>query len=119
LEVERWNLLHPEEPPRIPFVSRCVHDEPGVFIAASDYVRALPDSISRWFPRRVHTLGTDGFGRSESRDALRDFFEVDARFIVLATLTALFREKRMEAAVLRRAMRDLEIDPEKPNPLTA
>ena len=63
-------------------------DVPGVFIAASDYVRALPDSISRWFPRHVHCLGTDGFGRSDSREALRDFFEVDARFIVLATLVA-------------------------------
>ena len=119
MEAERWNLLHPEEPPRIPFVSRCVAHEPGVFVAASDYVRALPDSISRWFPRPVHSLGTDGFGRSEGRDALREFFEVDWRFVTLAVLAGLFREKQVEAAVLRQAMRDLAIDPEKANPMMA
>jgi pyruvate dehydrogenase E1 component len=96
-----------------------VGDEPGVFVAASDYVRALPDSVSRWFPRRVHSLGTDGFGRSESREALREFFEVDWRFVTLATLAELFREKQIEAGVLRQAIRDLEIDPEKINPLIA
>jgi pyruvate dehydrogenase E1 component len=119
LEVERWNLLHPEEPQRIPFVTLCVGDAPGVFVAASDYVRALPDSISRWFPRRVHSLGTDGFGRSEGRAALREFFEVDWRFITLATLAELFRDKQIEGSVLRQALRDLEIDPEKINPLMA
>jgi pyruvate dehydrogenase E1 component len=119
LEAERWNLLHPEEPQRIPFVTLCVGDEPGVFVAASDYVRALPDSISRWFPRRVHSLGTDGFGRSEGRAALREFFEVDWRFITLATLAELFREKQIEGGVLRQALRDLEIDPEKINPMMA
>lgn len=86
-------------------------------MAASDYVRALPDSISRWFPRRLHTLGTDGFGRSESREALRDFFEVDARFITLAVLVALLRERQVESDVVRQAMRDLNIDPEKANPM--
>jgi pyruvate dehydrogenase E1 component len=115
--TERWNLLHPEEPPRLSYISRCVAEAPGVFVAASDYVRALPDSISRWFPRRLHTLGTDGFGRSESREALRDFFEVDARFITLAVLVALLREKQVEAGVVRQAMRDLNIDPEKANPM--
>jgi len=119
LEAERWNMLHPEEPPRVPFVSRCLGDEPGVFVAASDYVRALPDSISRWFPRRVHSLGTDGFGRSEGRAALREFFEVDSRFITLAVLAELFRDKQIEAGVLRQAMRDLNIDPEKVNPMMA
>jgi len=119
LDVERWNMLHLEDPPRIPFVSRCVSDAPGVFVAASDYVRGLPNSISRWFPRTLHSLGTDGFGRSEGRAALRDFFEVDARFITLATLVALFREKQLAPEVLRRAMHDLDIDPEKINPMMA
>jgi pyruvate dehydrogenase E1 component len=117
LDVERWNLLHPEETPRVPYVSQCLSDAPGVFVAATDYVRALPDSISRWFPRRLHTLGTDGFGRSESRTALRDFFEVDARYIAFATLVALFREKQIQADVLRQAMSDMGIDPEKANPM--
>ena len=119
VDVERWNLLHPSEPKRVPYVTQCVADAPGVFIAASDYVRALPDSISRWFPRRVHSLGTDGFGRSDSRTALRDFFEVDARFITLATLVALLGEGQIEAGVVRQAMLDLKIDPEKTNPLIA
>ena len=119
IDVERWNLLHAGEAPRVPYVTQCVADEPGVFVAASDYVRALPDSISRFFPRPLHSLGTDGFGRSDSRAALRDFFEVDARFIVLATLAALCREKKMKPEVVRRAMLDMSIDPEKVNPLFA
>ena len=119
VDAERWNLLHPEQPPRVPYVSQRLGDVPGVFIAASDYVRALPDSISRWFPRHVHCLGTDGFGRSDSREALRDFFEVDARFIVLATLVQLYREKQIDPAIIRQAILDLKIDPEKANPLIA
>jgi pyruvate dehydrogenase E1 component len=116
LEVERWNLLHPADQPRVPHVTRCVADAPGVYVAASDYVNALPASISRWFPRRLVSLGTDGFGRSESREALRDFFEVDARFITLATLAALCREKQIDGGVVVQAMRDLEINPDKANP---
>ena len=119
IDAERWNLLHPGEELRVPYVTQCMSGEPGVFIAASDYVRALPDSISRFFPRTLHSLGTDGFGRSDSRAALRDFFEVDARFVVLATLAALCREKRMEPGVVRQAMVDMKIDPEKLNPLFA
>jgi len=117
--VERWNLLHPADEPRVPYVRQCIGDAQGVFVAASDYVRALPDSISRWFPRPLHSLGTDGFGRSEGRAALRDFFEVDARFITLAALVALYRENQLELEVLRRAMQDLDIDPEKVNPIMA
>ena len=74
---ERWNMLHPAETPRVPYVTQCLKDAPGVLVAASDYVKALPDSIDRWLPRPLRALGTDGFGRSESRAALRDFFEVD------------------------------------------
>ena len=119
IDVERWNLMHPDEQPRVPYVSRCLSNAQGVFIAASDYVRALPDSISRFFPGPLHSLGTDGFGRSDSRTALRDFFEVDARFITLATLAELRREGRIESGVIRQAMLDLKIDPEKTNPLFA
>jgi pyruvate dehydrogenase E1 component len=119
IDVERWNLLHPAEPPRVPYVSQCMSGQRGVFVAASDYVRALPDSISRFFPRLLHSLGTDGFGRSDGRAALRDFFEVDARFITLATLAALCREKQIGSDVVRQAILDLKIDPEKVNPLFA
>ena len=118
-DTERWNRLHPAETPRVPYVTACLKDAPGVFVAASDYVKALPDSISRWIPRRLVALGTDGFGRSESRAALRDFFEVDARHITVATLAALHRECKVQPEVVQQAMRDLEIDPEKVNPVLA
>ena len=77
--VERWNRLHPGEKPRVPYVTQCLGGTEGVIVAASDYVKVLPDAIDRWLPRPLTSLGTDGFGRSESRAALRDFFEVDAR----------------------------------------
>jgi pyruvate dehydrogenase E1 component len=119
LEVERWNILHPTEKPRAPYVSQCLADAPGALVAASDYVKALPDSIARWCPRPLLSLGTDGFGRSDSRRALRDFFEVDARYITLATLTALAREGEIAFDDVEEAMHDLEIDPAKPNPMTS
>jgi len=117
--VERWNMLHPSETPRVPYVTKCLVDAPGVFVAASDYVKALPDSITRWFPKPLVALGTDGFGRSEGRDSLRDFFEVDARFIALATLNALAREGQISFDVVQKAIKDFEIDPDKPNPMVS
>jgi pyruvate dehydrogenase E1 component len=116
---ERWNTLHPGAEPRVPYVTQCLADTSGVIVAASDYVKALPRSIDTWIPRPMISLGTDGFGRSESRSALRNFFEVDARFVTLATLRALARDGQLEPAVIDQAMRDLEIDPEKPNPATS
>jgi len=119
LDVERWNMLNPAEEPRIPYVSQCLKEAPGVFVAASDYVKTLPDSISRWLPRPLLSLGTDGYGRSESRSALRDFFEVDARYVTLATLAALAREGEIAFDDVSEAMHDLEIDPAKANPVTS
>lgn len=119
LEAERWNMLHPTERPRIPYVSQCLADAPGVLVAASDYVKTLPDSIARWCPRPLLSLGTDGFGRSDSRRALRDFFEVDARHVTLATLTALARGEEIAFDDVEEAMHDLEIDPAKANPMTS
>ncbi|HET9706652.1 MAG TPA: pyruvate dehydrogenase (acetyl-transferring), homodimeric type [Vicinamibacterales bacterium] len=113
---ERWNRLHPASAPKVPYVTQVTKDAPGVFVAASDYLKTLPDSIDRWLPKRLQALGTDGFGRSDSRAALRDFFEVDARFIVLATLYALLQEKQIEAKVVEQAIKDLQIDTEKKNP---
>jgi pyruvate dehydrogenase E1 component len=117
--VERWNMLHPGEAPRVPYVSSCMENAPGVVVAASDYLKSQPDMISRWIGRRVVTLGTDGFGRSEDRAALRNFFEVDARFVTLATLSALLREGQIEASLVQKAIADLGIDPEKANPATS
>ncbi len=91
----------------MPFVTQALKDAPGVLVAASDYMKVLPESIAQWLPRPLVALGTDGFGRSESRAALRDFFEVDAKHIVLATLTALAREKQIKLDVLQKAVKDL------------
>jgi len=119
LEAERWNMLHPSGPIKVPYITQCVKDAPGVFVAASDYVKALSDSISQWLPRPLVSLGTDGFGRSDTRRALRDFFEVDSRFITLATLAALSREGKIESKIVEKAIKDLEIDPEKANPMVS
>src|SRR5262249_3145287 len=113
---ERWNMLHPGEKPKVPYVTETLKSAPGVFVAASDYMKVLPESIGQWVPRRLVSLGTDGFGRSENRAALRDFFEVDAKHIVLATLTALQREQQVQADVVQKAIRELGINPEKANP---
>jgi pyruvate dehydrogenase E1 component len=115
-DCERWNMLHPSEPPRVPFVTEQLKDAPGVFVAASDYMKVLPESIAQWVPRRLVALGTDGFGRSENRASLRDFFEVDAKHIVLATLSALAREKQIKQETVQQAVQELGINPEKPNP---
>ncbi len=115
-DCERWNMLHPGATPRVPFVRQALKDAPGVLVAASDYMKVLPESIAQWLPRPLMALGTDGFGRSESRVALRDFFEVDAKHIVLATLTALAREKQVKPDLLQQAVKDLGINPEKANP---
>ncbi|MBA3916820.1 MAG: pyruvate dehydrogenase (acetyl-transferring), homodimeric type, partial [Acidobacteriales bacterium] len=115
-DCDRWNMLHPGEAPRMPYVTECLKDAPGVIVAASDYMKVLPEAISKWMPGPLTALGTDGFGRSENRASLRDFFEVDAKHIVLATLHALARQRQLDTAVVRQAVQDLCIDPGKANP---
>jgi pyruvate dehydrogenase E1 component len=120
LEAERWNMLHPDAPARVPFVSQAMNNAPGPIIAVSDYLKLLPDSICRWMPRPILALGTDGFGRSDGREALRDFFEVDARYITVATLSYLAtREKKIKPEVVTQAMKELSINPEKISPMMA
>ena len=97
-------------------MTQCLKHAPGVLVAASDYVKAMPDAIDRWLPRPLTTLGTDGFGRSETRAALRDFFEVDYRYVVVAALGALARDGKIDRAVVETAIGDLGIDAEKRNP---
>ena len=118
-------MLHPAKTPKAPYVTQTLKGASGPFIAASDYMKVLPESIAQWVPGKLVALGTDGFGRSENRASLRDFFEVDAKHIVLATLHALAGEKSGEkkdstegvsAKLLEKAVRDLGIDPEKRNP---
>ena len=116
LATERWNRLHPEEEARKNYVQECLADEEGVFVAASDYVKALPLSIAQWFPGGLLALGTDGFGRSDTRPALRDFFEVDHRHITLAVLSQLFKKEHIDADVVTQAIKALEINPDKVKP---
>jgi pyruvate dehydrogenase E1 component len=113
---DRWNMLHPSQKARVPYVAECLNKTEGVIVAASDYLKALPNSIDRWLPRPIVALGTDGFGRSEGRKALRDFFEVDARFIAVGALSALARDKQIDAKLVEKAIKDLGIDPDKKNP---
>jgi pyruvate dehydrogenase E1 component len=117
LDVERWNMLNPTTKQKVSYINRLFKDDDGVFIAATDYIKALPDSIAKWLPRPLASLGTDGFGRSESREALRDFFEVDAKHIVFAALGELAKEGKIKAATLDKSGKDLGIDQNKPNPL--
>jgi pyruvate dehydrogenase E1 component len=116
---DRWNMLHPGETPRVPYLTQCFADAPGVFVAASDYLKVLPDSIDQWMPRRMRSLGTDGFGRSEDRKSLRNHFEVDARFVTVATLAELVHAGQLDRNVVAQAIKDLEIDTEKRNPAKA
>jgi pyruvate dehydrogenase E1 component len=113
---ERWNMLHPVETPRVPYVTQCLQGTSGVIVAASDYLKVLPDSIDRWLPRRMRSLGTDGFGRSEDRASLREFFEVDARFVAVATLAELAQDGQIDRSIVAQAIKDLGIDAEKKNP---
>jgi pyruvate dehydrogenase E1 component len=118
-ETDRWNRLHPAEKQRVPYVTECLKDAPGVIVAATDYLKTLPNMISQWVPNRMACLGTDGFGRSEGRKSLREFFEVDAQFIVLATLNGLLLDGQIEKSVVEQAIKDLGINAEKPNPVTS
>jgi pyruvate dehydrogenase E1 component len=115
-ETDRWNRLHPSETRRVPYVTQCLQGAEGVVIAASDYLKTLPNVIAKWVPNRMASLGTDGFGRSEGRTSLREFFEVDARFITVATLNELFLDGKIEASVVEQAIKCLGIDAEKKNP---
>jgi len=102
---------------KVPYVTQCLEKTTGPIIAASDYVKALPLSVANWIPRRFVALGTDGFGRSDGRPALRDFFEVDAAHIVVTTLATLAQEGVVEPDIVAKAMKERKIDPEKANPV--
>ena len=113
---DRWNMLHPEATPKVPFVTQQLKDTEGVIVSASDYLKVLPASLDRWMPRRVRALGTDGFGRSEARKELRDFFEVGAPYIAVATLAELAQNGQLEAKVVAQAIKDLGINSDKKDP---
>jgi pyruvate dehydrogenase E1 component len=119
LEIERWNRLHPGESARMPYVTQALSKATGPFIAATDYMRAWPDMIRQWVPGRFTTLGTDGFGRSDGRAALRKHFEVDAKNIVYASLHALAEEGALDKGTLKAALNKLGLDANKLDPQKA
>lgn len=118
IEVDRWNVLHPDEAERTPYLVDQLGDQPNLVVAASDFLKALPDGLARWVDARFVALGTDGFGRSDTREVLRDFFEVDSRHIAFAALSALARDEQVTASVVTEAGRKLKIDTERSNPAT-
>ncbi|WP_298608912.1 pyruvate dehydrogenase (acetyl-transferring), homodimeric type [uncultured Thiothrix sp.] len=116
-DLERWNLLHPLEDARTPYITQCLKDRRGPAIAATDYIRSYADQIRAWVPMHYKVLGTDGFGRSDTRAQLRRHFEVDRYYIVLAALKSLVDENSLPAVKVMEAMEKYQIDPNKPNPL--
>jgi pyruvate dehydrogenase E1 component len=116
LDVERWNRLHPAEKPKVPYLLQALGNIDMPIVAASDYMKIVPDQISPWLPGRLTSLGTDGFGRSENREHLRRFFEVDAASIAAAALSSLARWGRFDSARAQQAIRDLGLDPDTIDP---
>jgi pyruvate dehydrogenase E1 component len=113
LEARRWNMLHPTEKPKKSYVESLLEHEKGPFIAVSDNMKIVPDQIAPWIPGGLTTLGTDGFGRSDTRENLRRFFEVDAELTVIATLYALAEKGAIEKKIVGQAIKDLNVSPEK------
>jgi len=116
--AQRWNLLHPEQAPRASYVETCLKDRKGPGIAATDYIRTFAEQIHPFVGRRYVTLGTDGYGRSDYRRRLREFFEVSRHFVALSALKALADEGAIPAATVAKALKKYDIDPNKPNPIT-
>jgi pyruvate dehydrogenase E1 component len=120
LECDRWNLLHPTEPLRVSWVEQCLRSHDGPVVAATDYVKTFADQIRPFIPKRreYRVLGTDGFGRSDTREKLREFFEVGRHWVALAALKALADQGDIKASVVAAAIKKYGIDPNKPNPVT-
>jgi len=120
LECDRWNLLHPTDKPRISYVEYCLKDRVGPVVAASDYIKTFADQIRPFIPRNktYRVLGTDGFGRSDSRAKLREFFEVNRYFVAVAALKALADQREIEASVVADAIKKYAINQDKPSPVT-
>jgi len=119
LSVDRWNMLHPEDEPRVSYVEKCLSERDGPVIATTDYMKLYSDQIRAFVPAPYKVLGTDGFGRSDSREKLRHFFEVNASYVVVAALNELAKAGDIEKKVVSEAIRKFNLDPEKLNPLLA
>ncbi len=118
LDVERWNMMHPEETPRVPYITSVLGDNDAPVISSTDYMKAYSDQVREYVPATFVALGTDGFGRSDTRAKLREFFEVDRRYVVVAALHALAQDGKIEKSIVAQAIAKYAIDPNKPNPVT-
>src|SRR6202161_2645971 len=118
LDIERSNLLHPNAPRQLTYIQQTLAEREGPFIAATDYMKIVADQIRQWVPGRYAVLGTDGFGRSDSRAELRRFFEVDRHYVVVAALKTLSDESKIDTHTVNKAMQTFGIDPEKSNPVS-
>lgn len=117
MDTERYNMFNPSNEPKKSYLQNTLENETGVFVSASDYVQILSDSIGKHVPNGIASLGTFGFGRSEGRSSLRDFFEVDAKHIAFKTITELFKQNKVSLELVKKSMVDLGINPDKPNPM--
>ena len=118
LETDRWNRLHPQEEQRMTYVAQCLGDREGPFIAASDYMKIVPDQIRGWVRGNYVVLGTDGYGRSDTRAALREHFEVNRNHIVVTALKTLADEGKLDVATVAEAIDRLGVDPDRPDPVS-
>ena len=118
LDATRWNNLNPSEPAKVPYVTSLLNDYPYPAIASSDYMKAISDGLREFIPTSFKALGTDGFGRSDTREKLRDFFEIDRRYIVITALNSLVEQGTIDVSVVTDAVQKYGIDPNKPNPVT-
>ena len=119
LEVERWNMLHPNDEPRVPYITQVLGDDDAPVVSSTDYMKTYSDQVREYVPATFVALGTDGFGRSDTREKLREFFEVGKRYVAIAALHALARDGKMDAVTVAKAVQQYGIDPDKPNPATA
>lgn len=119
LACDRWNLLHPAETPRKSYVESVLESNQGVYVAATDFLKAVPEMIQKWVPGGLLALGTDGFGRSDDRENLRRHFEIDAECITIAALTRLMQRGELKPQQVQQAIQDLGVNPEKVDPVRA
>ena len=118
LDIERWNRLNPDKDKKVSHVETVIKDKESPIIASTDYMKSFPEQIARFLPNRFVALGTDGYGRSDSREALRSFFEVDRYYIVITALTELANAKKIDSSILTKAIKKYKLDNNKPNPMS-
>lgn len=116
LEVERWNMLHPNDDPRVPYITQILGEDDAPVVSSTDYMKCHSDQVREYVPATFTTLGTDGFGRSDTREKLREFFEVDRRYVTVAALHALSMDGKIDKPTVAKAVQQYGIDPDKPNP---